>query len=370
MSSVLAEPRAAESYRPAAAEDLALFHRTLAELCRARVPLPKALRMLQHDLGKGSLAKAAAAMAADVEEGVSLGTAYERRQQLFPELYRALIEAGIASSDLPGVLEEIAAYAAAEAEVKRRVRSALRYPFYVLVVVLLIGVSLVTLLPPLLSSLLDPLSQTFWSTDLVRIFRGTGTLSVAEYLNLLPWVGLGFLGSVLAALFLFAAVRRPRDGGGPRGLLFRLPVLGRLRTYAARASFAATLALLSRRSLPLPRMLALAATTANNSVTQEHIRQMLDRAESGDTMVESVRAGNLISPALMFLLRSAESCGTVPDALAEVARIYRQRLDRATDRLCMLIRPAAEVLLGIVVMLFALAYLFPALQFMEGIFGG
>jgi len=370
MSSVVADAPATESRRPAAAEELALFHRTLGELCRADVPLPRALRMLQQDLGRGPLGKAAAAMAAEVEEGVPLVTAYESRQHLFPELYRTLIEAGIAASDLPGVLEEIASHAAAEADIRRRIGSALRYPLYALVVVLLIGASLVTFLPPILTGILDPRSQMFWSKDAVRIFSASHTVTLAEYLSLLPWLGLGVLGLAAAALLLFAALRRPLDGVGPRGLLFRMPVLGRLRSYCARASFAATLALLARRNLPLPQMLALAAGTANNAATRKHIQQMLEHANAGNTLVESVRAGNLISPGLLFLLQTAEASATAPEALSEVARIYRQRLERATDQVCTLIRPAAEILLGIVVMLFALAYMFPALQFMDRIFSG
>ena len=369
MSSVVADPPAIRSHKPAAAEELALFHRTLGELCRARVPLPRALRMLQHDLGRGPLGQEAAAMAAEVEEGVPLVAAYESRQHLFPELYRALIEAGIASSDLPGVLDEIAAHAATEAEIKRRIGAALRYPLYALVVILLIGTALVTFLPSMLTSLLD--LKTVWNTNLFRngLFGDSRTVTLADYLHLLPWIGLGILGLSGVCLLLFAAIRRPLDGGGPKGLLFRMPVLGRLRTYAARASFASTLALLARRNLPLPRMLALAAATADNSVTREHIQHMLECAEGGDNMVESIRAGNLIAPGLLFLLKTAETCGTAADALHEVARIYRQRLERATDRLCTLIRPAAEILLGIVVMLFALAYMFPALQFVDGLFG-
>lgn len=369
MSLGVAEPRTTTSKRPAAAEELALFHRTLAELCRTDVPLPRALRLLHEDMGTGHLGAVAADMAAEVEDGIPLQEAYASRKQLFPELYRALIEAGMASSDLPGVLEEIAAHAAAEAQIKARIGAALRYPIYALVVVVLIGAALVTFLPPILTGILDPRSQVFWSSDVVKIFRGTYTLTLKDYLTLLPWAGLGLLALVGLFLLVFAALRRPLEGTGPRSFWFRLPVLGRLRTYAARASFASTLALLARRKMPLPRMLTLAAATADHAVTREHIRQMLGHAEAGESLSQSIRAGNLISPGLLFLLQSAERSATVPEALAEVARIYRQRLDRATDRLCTLVRPTAEILLGLVVMAFALAYMFPALQFVDGIFG-
>ena len=359
MSSVATDAPTGTRCQASSAEDLSLFHRSLGQLCRADVPLPRALRMLHEDLSKGSLRQAVLAMATEIEDGVPLVVAYQARRHLFPDLYRALIEAGIASSDLPGVLDEIAAHAAAEAELKRRIGASLRYPFHVLIVVALLGAALVLFLPRIMTDVL---------TMDDGIFRVTETWTLTAYLDLLPWIGLGVLGLICTAAFVFAAIRRPLDGSGPDTLLFRLPVFGRLRTYAQKASFASTLALLARRRLPLTRMLGLAAAATDNATTRRHIQEMVDHADGGETMTESIRAGNLIAPGLLFLLKTAETCGTVPDALAEVARIYRQRLERATDRLCTLIRPAAEILLGLVVMLFALAYVFPALHFVDRLF--
>ena len=201
------------------------------------------------------------------------------------------------------------------------------------------------------------------------MFRVSETWTLTAYLDLLPWIALGLLALICIVMFGLAALRRPLDGSGPNSLMFRLPVFGRLRAYAQKASFASTLALLARRKLPLPRMLSLAAAATDDKTTARHIQTMADHAEGGESMVESVRAGNLIAPGLLFLLKTAETCGTAPSALTDVARIYRQRLERATDRLCTLIRPAAEVVLGVVVMLFALAYIFPALHFVDGLFG-
>ncbi len=57
---------------PAGADELALLHRTLAELTRAKVPLPKAFRILSADLGKGKLRSAVEAMREEVEAGAPL----------------------------------------------------------------------------------------------------------------------------------------------------------------------------------------------------------------------------------------------------------------------------------------------------------
>ncbi|MFQ5504519.1 MAG: type II secretion system F family protein, partial [Planctomycetota bacterium] len=53
-----------------AADELALFHRTLAEMCRQKLPLPKALRILGEDLGRGRLGREIESMAKEVEQGM------------------------------------------------------------------------------------------------------------------------------------------------------------------------------------------------------------------------------------------------------------------------------------------------------------
>ena len=54
-------------------------------------------------------------------------------------------------------------------------------------------------------------------------------------------VSLGVLVALCLGAVVFGWVRSPLDGGGARA--FALPVLGRLRLYATKSSFAATLAL-------------------------------------------------------------------------------------------------------------------------------
>ena len=57
-----------------------------------------------------------------------------------------------------------------------------------------------------------------------------------------------------------ALLRKPLDpGAGPSGIRFKLPLIGRLRSLAAKAGFASTMALLLRRQVPLPRALELCA---------------------------------------------------------------------------------------------------------------
>jgi type II secretory pathway component PulF len=349
---VLDHPAAAEP-RPEAACDLALFHRTLAELCRAEVPLPRALRLAADETGS-RLRHDAEAAAREVERGAPLGEAYARAR--LPAFYGALVEAGVAAGDLPRILEEIARHAEARASVTHRVRAALAYPMLAGGFVVVLGLALVFLLPSLVYT-----SRADWLAGYPKV-----ELPPAPMVVLLA-SGI----AVLAVLVVAACVwlRRPIDGAGPGELRFRLPLVGRLHTWAVKSSFASTLAVLVRRHLPLERALRLVAAATDDRAVRRRIEAMAEHAAQGGSLAASVAAGGLVAPALLWLLEAAEASGSSADALDDLARIYRARLDRAADRLTVLAAPCIELVVGLVVLAFALCFLLPGMRFLKDVFG-
>jgi len=147
--SVTAEPQ----QQPEPYGDIGMFHRSLAGLCRADLPLPEALRNLVHDVDSGQLKNECATMATEIEAGVPFEQAYGQRAERFPPIYRALVEAGIKSGDLPGVLDEIATDASLRARVRDQLRRRLEMPLLAAIVVFVIGAALTLLLTPVVPEL-------------------------------------------------------------------------------------------------------------------------------------------------------------------------------------------------------------------------
>ncbi|MHC5011411.1 MAG: type II secretion system F family protein [Planctomycetota bacterium] len=323
------------------ADDLALFHRTLAELCRSEVPLPKAFRVLEADLDRSPLRAAIREMAADVERGVPLAEAYGKRSELFPPTYRALVEAGTASGDLPGVLEEVAAHAERRAETESRVRRALAWPLLSGLLILLVGAGALAFAVP-----------RFWGLN-----EAVGGRSPAPY----AFGALGVLAAFVVAIAWITWRRAPAHGGW--GL--SLPTVGPLRLDAGRATVTSTLGMLLGRRLPLPQALELAAGTAAHPRLVKRLEAAAAQAHEGESLVDVLEGTELFEPSVLWLVRSAEPAGEADRALDDMARIYRRRLDRRLDRFTLLVRPAAELVIGAVVFCFAFSYLVPLFEYTQ-----
>lgn len=345
-----------ETFAPTAspageAADLSLFHRTLAQMCRANVPLPSALRLLSRDLERGSLRAAAARMAEDLEQGAHLAQAYSRQREQLPPLYRTLIEAGTASGDLPAVLDEIARHAAERAQIKARMRRALFYPLVSAIGVGVIGVGLLLFSIPMAGELAETANG-----DLIGLISA----GRSTWWDLTPWAVLTLVCAGVVGALVFAWFRSPLDGASqPRGFSFRLPFCGYLRACAAKSGFASTLSLLIRRGMPLPEALTLAAEATEHPAVRQQVETMGAHAMNGANLAESVAAGELISPAMLWFVETGEQNHSPESGLTDVARIYRGRLDRGVDRLCAFAGPAALFAVGLIVLAFVAAVFGP-----------
>lgn len=130
-----------------------------------------------------------------------------------------------------------------------------------------------------------------------------------------------------------------------------------MKLCAVKASFSATLALLLRRRLPLPKALRLTAAATDDAAVRSRVERMAQRAEDGMGLGEALDAGAIISPSLSWLLESSASQNGAADALDDISAIYRQRLERTAERVAVLAAPIAQLLIGLVVLGFALSYM-------------
>lgn len=341
--------------RELAAADLALFHRTLAGLCRSEMPLPRALRAAAEDVSSAPLAAAVRAMADDVERGASVVEAYAAHAERFPRVYRGLIEAGIASGDLAGTLEEIAAHADAQAAIATKLRRALAGPLLTGAFVVVAGALLGIFIAPALMEFSSRASPNDWTNGA----RGGDWFDLAMQHPLFP--AMIFVAALLFAgtlIVLNARFRRPHDGAtGVTSARFRTPILGRIRLYAEMSSLAATLALLVRRGVPAPRAFELAAESVDEPALRARVAALATRVDGGDGVAEAVTGAEVFAPSLAWIVASAERRGALADAFGQVSGIYRERLDRAVERTALWAGPLCESIVGVVVLLIAYGFL-------------
>lgn len=319
-------------------EDLALFHTSLAALCRGEMPLGRALRLAAGDLGRSPLAQQAVSMADAVDAGTPIDEAYAEASRPFPPLYRALVAAGVESGDLPAALDEIATHARTEGDAARRIRTALIQPVVTATSALVVGVVAVLFASPRLWSISEETG------------RGSPTPVAAG--------ALGVLAVLLGAVIVLAWRRSPLRS--IRGA--RLPGVGPLREAAAQAGLVSTLALLLKRDMPAHDALSIAVGSCADAGLAARVERASARVESGEALAAALSAEGACDASVLWLVESAHGSNSVARALDDVGQLLRRRFERGLDRFTAWLRPAAELVVGLVVLAFAYAYLVPLMR--------
>ncbi|MCA9371163.1 MAG: type II secretion system F family protein, partial [Candidatus Peregrinibacteria bacterium] len=171
------------------ATDTQLVLRNLSVSLSAGVPLARALRTFESDSPR-SRKPLLTHLRRSIEQGKSLADAMESAPKRFPAIAINLVRTGETSGSLPKSLDAVAAHLKKMMELKRKIRSAMMYPTFVLIAVLGLGISIGTLVLPKLIPLFETLDVELpWTTRAL--------LATAHFLDT---YGLLFAGSIILLL--------------------------------------------------------------------------------------------------------------------------------------------------------------------------
>lgn len=318
------------------ARDLA---RTLAQLLRAGLSFPQALKFASEELPRAG-ASAAHAMREAAERGEPPSSALEIQANAQSKLLAGVVRAGETSGKLADALEVAAASFARAADLKSRMGSALVYPAFVIAATLATLAAFMFLVVP-------TLAQAFSGAE-DRLPASTRAL-----LELSAWLqDNGAIAAALAlALAALAGVNRTARAalmGALDGLLISPLGFG----VAPRLEFAA-FASLSALSLQAGAPTAAAFETAANAVRNSIVRAKLQGA------IASIRIGERPSHAItraaappksfQQLMHLGEETGKLGDTLKQASILLASEAEQRLERLGAIAGPIVTLVLGAIV---------------------
>ncbi len=300
-------------------DQLIALNDEMAALIRSGVPLERGLVQAGRDL-QGRLGAIVGDLGERLGQGERLSEALAGSKRGIPEIYRAVVEAGLRSGRLSKALEGMATIGRNYAEMRRAVGLALLYPLVVLEVAY--GLALVFVLQ---------IAPRFVST-----FEILG-LAPVEPLNWLVRIGdsVAYWGPIPAVLLLvvaFAWYRSGRSSALDAGFLSpifrRLPVIGTMIRSFKAANFADLLALLVDHQVPLDDAVILAGEASGDPSFLASALALAGSIRSGQD-ASSVPQADLkaFPPLLAWILTGGRGRGNLASALRHAAVTYRRKAE-------------------------------------------
>ena len=330
--------------------DLIIFSRQLATLLSSGVNILQGLRLLAQQATRRAMREVLVEVVDSLDRGLSFSAALAEHPLAFSELYTRTIAVGERTGHLEDVLRQMATYLEKEQALVRKLRDALSYPIFVLVVAVGVVVMMLTVaLPPMVD-----LFESF-GADLplpTRIMIAASRFATAYGVYVL------FGGLLLAVLFAWwggqPGGRRLRDA-----FVLRLPLIGGVILQGQLARFSRTTATLLRAGLPLSEIMDLVLQTIDNVVVAGALGRARAALLAGQGLSGPLAAERLFPPLLAQMVRVGEETGTLEDNLDMLVAFYEEEVDRNVQLLTSMAEPALTIVVAAIVGFIAVSMVMP-----------
>jgi Type II secretory pathway, component PulF len=281
--------------------------------------------------------------------GETIAAAFDRAPKLLPEVARQIVVAGAEVGHLDRVLERLADDLEAQAALRGRLIGALIYPAIVGVVALAVVAALMVYVLPQIVAAFGQTQQKL--PLLTRSLIGLGAV-IREHGH---WLALGsVLLAAMLAVFAWRLPRRTRER-----LLARIPLIGDVLERSAQVRLLATLALLVRGAVPLPRALESTARAVGREAYAARLQATGQALERGSGVAAAFQSAGALDAMSLELLHQGEAVGDLASALDKAAQLKKQALEQRLHWLATLVEPIMIVVLGGIVLLLVLAVMMP-----------
>jgi len=336
--------------------DLIVFSRQLATLIESGITILSGLQMLEEQITNRALKTALMEVVGDIQEGESLSEALKKHPQVFPTIYIRMIDVGERMGNIEGVLRQLATYMEKREALTRRVRGAMAYPAFI--ILLAIGVVFIMM--------------TFTLPGIMGLFGEfeaelpTATRILIAITNFTTIHRSRILAAAVSAVTLASLYTRTPIGRRQRDLLLlKIPVVGSINTQSNISRLCHTMSILLRAGLPIAEIMDLIVQTTGNVIFREALERVRTEMLQGHGLSRRMSQDKVFPTLLGQMVRVGEETGTLDSNLETLALFYEEEADRKISALTGMMEPALMLFVGGLVGFLAISVIMPMYSLMS-----
>ena len=320
--------------------DLMDFTNGLCTLVEARVPLDRALRLLDGITDSTAMKSLVLNLLSDVKEGKSLASAMEAHPTVFSKMYVNIIRAGEEGGILHELLPDLAEFLETSAKTRQAIISAMIYPAVLLITGIISVVLLLVFVVPQFSAMFEDSGSEVPPSALFL-------LNVSDFIQN---YGLFMsLGVILAFVFWKRLDKEHRSKLQKDKFLLSLPLIGALILYKESAIFSRTLGALLGAGIPLIRGLRVSKEVILNSFLVKHLDQVEEDVRGGAGLGLSLEKTGAFPILLHQLIAVGEESGRTSSILLKTADTFDNFVRNQMSAIVSALQPALIIFLAIAV---------------------
>ena len=310
--------------------NLVFFTRQLATMYSAGLTLERAIQGLASEERHPKLKKVLTNVGENIRKGLSLSEALQRHPGVFSTLFVSLTKAGEVSGNLDEILDELATYLENLDDVRRKVRSAMTYPIFMVLFLFAMMSAMFMWIIPMFSD--------------VYVQLGANLPEATRRLVLLSeWISINF-NSIVFSLFgfigsLWLVSKTQRGGYILDSIKLKVPVFGSLLNQSILNKFSKTAGILLNAGVPVIESMNLIGKIVSNRVYEVAIGDATEYIRDGFNITSALRRTEIFPPILLQLTATGEETGELDSLLDRTAEYYYKQVNALVERMTTLIEP-------------------------------
>jgi len=290
--------------------DVAIFSRQLAIMFSSRVPLTEALETLSRQTTNPSFREKILKLAEDVEGGASLSQALSRYPKIFSPFFISMVKSGEAAGKLSESLTYLADHLERELVLRSRIRGAMVYPAFVILVFLIVGALIIFFIIPSLAQVLKQnVKELPFITKVI--------LSFSLFFRTKGWIIILFLIGLAFGLWRYSKTKKGKEIFDKLSL--KLPIFGDLLKKVYVSRFAENLSTLISGGLPIVQALEITGEVVGNNIYKKIIFITRDEVRKGEPISSVlIRYPENIPPLVSQMILVGERTGRLEDSLMNI----------------------------------------------------
>ena len=340
-------------------QDKIIFAKNMGAMIEAGLPMARALEVLQRQTKNKKFVAVIENLGEEIRKGKTLSESMGAYPKVFSQLFVCMVKAGEESGSISQSLHTVGDQLEKTSTLQKKIRGAMMYPSVIVVVMIVIGVLMMIYVVPTLIATFKESGVTLpWTTQLI-----INTSDTFRYHSVL------LLSVLLPVFFLSGFIfRQPKGKRFLDRLWLILPVVGFLVREINAARATRTLSSLLSSGVDMLVAIEITESVIQNSYFKGVISQARKVIQNGETISSVFLANQKLFPSFVGEMMSVgEETGKLAPMLMEVAIYYEAEVDQRTKDMSTIIEPLLMVLIGVVVVFFAIAIISPMYSVMNNI---
>ena len=338
------------SARKLSPQEFLIFNYELSALIRSGLPILKVFDLLEGRALLPAFKSALQSVRKEIAGGSTISEALGKHPAFFPEIYISSIRAGEKSGNLVEILNRYILFYKRILAVRKKIMTALSYPFFLALVGTGVVLFLLTYVLPTFSEIYaDARERLPWITQAL--------ISFVHFLRTrFIWIALGFAGLYFLAKQWLATERglEIRDSA-----ILRAPVLGEIIKTQQIVTIGRTLATILSGGITLVDGMEMVSQSLSNRNYSRRVQIAIQKVREGSTLASAFESGNLMPKIALEMVEVGETTGSLEDMLNQIADFQEELLDQKLARITTWVEPVLLLVMGVIVAVILVAMYLP-----------